>query len=76
MFGNPPVPTLLLQFREEPPDNRTAYALNPNVFLIFQGDALGLNCTSPMSTPSLPTWADEPGAPLPSAPAKPWWKFW
>ena len=40
MFGDPPVPTLLLQFREEPPDNRTAYALSPNVFLIFQGQEL------------------------------------
>jgi hypothetical protein len=40
MFGDPPVPTLLLRFREEPPDNRTAYALSPNVFLIFQGGEL------------------------------------
>ena len=40
MFGNPAVPTLLLQFRQEPPDNRTAYALSPNVFLIFQGPEL------------------------------------
>jgi hypothetical protein len=40
MFGNPPVPTLLLQFREEPPNNRTAYALSQNVFLIFQGQEL------------------------------------
>jgi hypothetical protein len=40
MFGNPPVPTLLLRFREEPPDSRTAYALSPNVFLIFQGSEL------------------------------------
>jgi hypothetical protein len=42
MFGNPPVPTLLLQFRPEPPDNRTAFALSPNVFLIFQGRELAL----------------------------------
>ena len=28
------------QFRQEPPDNRTAYALSPNVFLIFQGPEL------------------------------------
>src|SRR5262249_19386278 len=42
MFGNPPVPTLLLQFREQPPDNRTAYALSPNVYLIFQGPELAL----------------------------------
>jgi|SRR5262245_37126370 len=42
MFGNPPSPTLLLQFREQPPDNRTAYALSPNVYLIFQGTELGL----------------------------------
>jgi hypothetical protein len=40
MFGNPPVPTLLLMFRQESPDNRTAYALSPNVFLIFQGSEL------------------------------------
>jgi hypothetical protein len=40
MFGDPPVPTLLLLFREEPPDNRTACALSPNVFLVFQGDEL------------------------------------
>jgi hypothetical protein len=39
-FGNPPVPTLLLRFREEPPDTRTAYALSPHVFLIFQDCAL------------------------------------
>ena len=38
--GNPPVPTVLLQFREEPADNRTAWALSPNVFLVFQGDEL------------------------------------
>lgn len=42
MFGNPAVPTLLLQFREQPPDNNTAYALSPNVFLIFQGPELAL----------------------------------
>lgn len=42
MFGDPPVPTLLLQFREQPPDNRTAYGLSPNVFLIFQGPELAL----------------------------------
>src|SRR5260370_42379463 len=42
MFGNPPVPTLLLQFRENPPDNRTAYALSPNVYLVFQGHELAL----------------------------------
>jgi hypothetical protein len=40
MFGNPPSPTLLLRFREEPPDNRTAYALSPHVFLTFQGGEL------------------------------------
>jgi hypothetical protein len=40
MFGNPPVPTLLLNFKKEPPDNRVAYALSPNVFLLFQGDEL------------------------------------
>jgi hypothetical protein len=41
-FGNPPMPTLLLQFREQPPDNRTAYALAPDVYLIFQGPELAL----------------------------------
>lgn len=41
-FGNPAVPTLMLQFREEPPDNRTAYALAPDVYLIFQGPELSL----------------------------------
>jgi hypothetical protein len=40
MFGDPPVPTLLLLFKEEPPDNRTAYALSPNVNLVFQGREL------------------------------------
>jgi hypothetical protein len=42
LIGDPEVPTLLLQFREQPPDNRTAYALSPNVFLIFQGPELAL----------------------------------
>jgi hypothetical protein len=42
MFGNPPVPTLLLQFRAKPPDNRTAYALSPDVYLTFQGGELAL----------------------------------
>lgn len=42
MFGTPAVPTLLLQFREELPENRTAYALAPNVYLIFQGPELAL----------------------------------
>ena len=41
-FGNPPVPTLLLQFREQPPDNNTAFALAPDVYLIFQGPELAL----------------------------------
>jgi hypothetical protein len=41
-FGDPAMPTLLLQFREQPPDNRTAYALSPNVFLILQGPELAL----------------------------------
>jgi hypothetical protein len=40
LFGQPPVPTLLLSFKEEPPDNRVAYALSPNVFLVFHGDEL------------------------------------
>jgi hypothetical protein len=42
MFGNPTVPTLIVRFREQPPDNRTAYALAPNVYLIFQGPLLAL----------------------------------
>ncbi|HEY2586956.1 MAG TPA: hypothetical protein VGI81_14520 [Tepidisphaeraceae bacterium] len=42
MFANAPVPTLLLQFRAEPPDTNTAYALSPNVWLIFQGRELAL----------------------------------
>lgn len=42
MYGNPPVPTLVLQFREEPPDDNTAYALAPDVYLIFQGPELAL----------------------------------
>ena len=42
MFGDPPVPTLLLQFRAELPDNDTAYALSPDVYLVFQGPALAL----------------------------------
>jgi hypothetical protein len=41
-FGNPAVPTLLLRFREQPPDNNTAYALAPDVYLIFQGPELAL----------------------------------
>lgn len=41
-FGSPPVPTLLVQFCEEPPDNNTAYALAPAVYLIFQGPELAL----------------------------------
>jgi hypothetical protein len=40
MFGDPPTPTLRLQFREDPPDNQTAYALSPNVFLVFQDGEL------------------------------------
>ena len=36
------MPTLLLQFRAEPPDNNTAYALSPNVYLVFQGAELAL----------------------------------
>jgi hypothetical protein len=40
MFGDPPVPTLLLLFKEEPPDTQTAYALSPNVFLVFQDGEL------------------------------------
>jgi hypothetical protein len=40
MFGQQPVPTLLLKFREEPPDTRTLYALSPNVFLAFRGHEL------------------------------------
>jgi hypothetical protein len=39
-FGDPPVPTLLLRFRPDPPDNRTAYTIAPNVFLVFQGEEL------------------------------------
>lgn len=76
MFGNTPVPTLLLQFREEPPDNRTAYALSPDVFLIFQGDELAqLYVTDVYAT--IADMADEAGIPSPSAPTKrPWWKFW
>jgi len=42
MFGNPPAPALVVQFREQPPDNRTAYALAPDVFLLFQGPELAL----------------------------------
>jgi len=42
MFGDPPLPALVLQFREQPPDNRDAYALGPNVYLIFEGPELAL----------------------------------
>jgi hypothetical protein len=75
MLGNPPVPTLLRQFREEPPDNRNAYALSPNVFLIFQRGALAqLHVTDAYAT--VADMADEAKAPPPPAPTKPWWKFW
>jgi hypothetical protein len=40
LFGNPPVPTLLLRFREEPTDTRTMWALSPNVFLVFHDGEL------------------------------------
>lgn len=40
MFGEPAVPTLLLQFSDEPPGSRTAHALAPNVYLVFEGPAL------------------------------------
>jgi hypothetical protein len=40
MFGQTPVPTLLLSFKETPPDTRVLYALSPNVFLAFQDDEL------------------------------------
>jgi hypothetical protein len=42
LFGNPPLPTLMLQFREQPPDNNTAYGLSPNVYLTFHGPELAL----------------------------------
>ncbi|QDU07330.1 hypothetical protein [Gimesia aquarii] len=35
MHGDPPIPTLLLNFKEGPPDNHTAYVVAPNVFLLF-----------------------------------------
>ena len=41
-FGNPAVPTLLLRFREQPPDDDTAHAIAPDVYLIFQGPELAL----------------------------------
>jgi hypothetical protein len=41
-FGKPPVPTLLLRFREQLPDNNTAYAIAPDVHLIFQGPELAM----------------------------------
>jgi hypothetical protein len=40
LFGNPGVPTLLMQFSAEPPDNLTAWAISPNVYMIFQNGAL------------------------------------
>lgn len=40
MRGNPPVPTLLLTFKDELPENNTAYALSPNVFLAFDDGQL------------------------------------
>jgi hypothetical protein len=40
MLGNPQKPSLLIQFRDEPPDNRTAYAISPNVYLVFHGTEL------------------------------------
>jgi hypothetical protein len=42
-FGTPAVPTLLLRFREQPPDDNTAYAIAPDVYLIFQGPELALH---------------------------------
>jgi hypothetical protein len=71
MFGNPPVPTLLVRFKEEPPDNRTAYALGPNVFLVFQGHELAhLYVTDVYAV--IPD-VDSETAPQPR---KPWWRFW
>ena len=78
MFGNPPVPSLLLQFTPEPPDNRTAILIGPGVFLVYQGNALSqLYVTNVYNT--IPDMAHDAGAPPPppSAPAKKaWWKFW
>ena len=75
-FGNPPVPTLLLQFRGEPPDNRNAYALSPNVFLTFSGDALAQLYVAIVYA-TIAYAVDEAGAPPSSSSAKTsWWKFW
>src|SRR5271166_1106983 len=38
--GEPPVPTLLMKFKQEALENRVAYALSPNVFLLFHGNEL------------------------------------
>jgi hypothetical protein len=40
MFGEPPVPTLLISYKQEPLENRTAYGLSPHVFLVFNGPDL------------------------------------
>lgn len=40
VFGNRAVPTLLIVFKEFNPPTLTAHALNPNVFLVFDGTDL------------------------------------
>ncbi len=39
-WGNPPLPSLLIVFKEYNPPKLTAYALDPNVFLVFAEDVL------------------------------------
>ncbi len=57
-------------------DNRNAYALSPNVFLIFQDDTLAQLYVTDVYA-AIADMADEGGAPPSSAPAKrPWWKIW
>ena len=40
MDGKPPVPALLISFKPEPTENRTAYGLSSDVFLVFNGPEL------------------------------------
>ena len=66
--GDPPEHTLLMLFKQDPLESRTAYALSPNVFLLFHGDELAqVHVTDARASIADIDYIST---------KKPWWQFW
>jgi hypothetical protein len=66
--GDPPAPALIMRFKEDPLENRVAYGLSPNVYLLFLGNELAQVHVMDVRATIVDVDYDSS--------KRPWWQFW